>query len=95
MATTTVLTTPAQPDIQYAPDIEKWKARTQFRLQNETLKSELPPGFPKKLESDLVWEGETLKETYDWIYELNEEELDEIERALVYFKCNFLISFRS
>lgn len=76
-----------QPDIQYAPDFDKWRARTESRLQNEKLRTDLPPGFPEKLESDFVWDGDTLPGKYDWVYELNESELDEIERALSHFKC--------
>lgn len=81
MATTTVS---QQPDIEYAPNIDKWHTRTQWRLANETLPTELPPGFPRKLESDLVWEGQI---DYNWVYELNKDELEEIEQALVHFKC--------
>lgn len=83
----TAVRRPQQPDIQYAPDVDKWRARTETRLRNEKLESSLPPGYPQKLESDLVWEGETLKESYDWVYELKEDELDEIEKALSHFKC--------
>lgn len=82
----TAVRRPQQPDIQYAPDVDKWRARTETRLRNEKLESSLPPGYPQKLESDLVWEGETLKESYDWVYELKEDELDEIEKALSHFK---------
>lgn len=84
---TAVITAPQQPDIEYAPNVEKWRARTQRRLQTETLTKELPPGFPKKLVSDLVWEGDEIKGRYNWIYELNEAELNEIENALEHFKC--------
>ncbi|KAL1988656.1 hypothetical protein VTN96DRAFT_8356 [Rasamsonia emersonii] len=83
---TAVITAPQQPDIEYAPNVEKWRARTQRRLQTETLTKELPPGFPKKLVSDLVWEGDEIKGRYNWIYELNEAELNEIENALEHFK---------
>ena len=84
---TTVLTVPQQPDIEYAPNLDKWRARTETRLRQESLESELPPGFPRKLESSLVWEGETLKEHYDWVYELKEDEVQEIEEALAHFQC--------
>ena len=92
MSTTTIQTISQQPDIEYAPNINKWKARTESRLANEKLRSDLPPGYPKKLESDLVWEGESLKEKYNWVYELNQDELDEIERGLVHFKSMYHIS---
>ena len=96
MTTTTVtsLATPAalvagppgQPDISYAPNLEKYQARTASRLAEGNLPKTLPEGFPSKLQGDLVWEGETLAETYDWTYVLSEEQLDEIEAALRHFK---------
>ena len=71
-----------QPDIGYAPDYEKYVARVHKRTNSEKLDDSLPPGFPQKLESDLVWEGQDITGKYDWTYELNEEELAEIEKAL-------------
>ena len=91
MTTTFVLPT-QQPDIEYVPNVEKWRARTQRRLKTEKLSRELPPGFPKKLISDLVWEGDQLKDAYDWTYELNDDELNEIEHALVHFQCKLVAS---
>lgn len=76
-----------QPDIDYAPDLDKYLARVARRQKSEQLGTELPPGFPKQLESDLVWNGADVAEKYNFVYELNAEELQEIEEALVYFKC--------
>lgn len=84
---TTVVVTAQQPDIEYTPNIDKWRSRTERRLQTENLTKDLPNGFPKKLVSDLVWEGRELEGRYDWTYELNEAELDEIENALAHFLC--------
>lgn len=75
-----------QPDIGYAPDHDKYLARVKRRRENEKLESSLPPGFPQRLDSDLVWDGNTLAETYDWTYRLTEEDIDEIEAALRHFK---------
>lgn len=75
-----------QPDIGYAPDLDKYLARVQRRLKEENLEKSLPEGFPQKLESELVWDGQKLAETYDWTYELNEQELEEIEGALQHWK---------
>lgn len=75
-----------QPDIGYAPDLDKYLARVQRRLKEENLEATLPEGFPNQLESDLVWEGDSLAEKYDWTYVLNEEELEEIENALLHWK---------
>lgn len=78
---------PGQPDIAYHPDWNNYQARIARRLATEDLPKELPEGFPKELKGDLVWEGETLAEKYDWTYVLSEEQLAEIDAALQHFKC--------
>lgn len=88
MGSITTETTAAQPDIGYKPDFEKYQARTKLRLQTEPLREKgLPPGFPRQLVSDLVWEGEGLADKYDWTYTLTAEDIEELERALAHFKC--------
>ena len=77
-----------QPDIGYAPDLDKYLARVQRRQQAEKLQNTLPDGFPSELKSDLVWDGSTIAEEYKWTYELNEAEVKEIEDALKHFKCS-------
>ncbi|RAH74122.1 TauD/TfdA family dioxygenase [Aspergillus aculeatinus CBS 121060] len=84
--TITVTITAQQPDIQYAPDVNKWHTRTERRLRTETLPTELPSGFPAKLESDLVWEGKDIAERYNWTYVLTEADLEEIDAAVLHFK---------
>lgn len=88
MATAQVITSaPAlQPDIDYAPNLDKYLARVARRKESEKLETELPAGFPKQLESDLVWDGKDIADQYNWTYELNEAELHEIEAALAHFK---------
>lgn len=77
---------PGQPDISYAPDYEKWQARAARRLKEGNLPKTLPDGYPVKLAGNLVWEGETVAESYDWTYVLSAEQLDEIDRAVDHFK---------
>ncbi|KAI1659459.1 Clavaminate synthase-like protein [Daldinia decipiens] len=77
---------PGQPDISYAPDYDKWQARAARRLKEGNLPTTLPEGFPVQLKGDLVWEGETVADTYDWTYVLSDEQLDEIDRAVDHFK---------
>lgn len=77
---------PGQPDISYAPDYDKYQARAARRVQSENLPSTLPEGFPEQLKGDLVWEGDTLAETYDWTYVLREDQLAEIDEAVKHFK---------
>ncbi|KAI8263161.1 hypothetical protein K4K53_009608 [Colletotrichum sp. SAR 10_77] len=85
MATVTIAR-PVQPDIQYAPDREKWQARVASRVQEPDLPKALPEGLPAKFKSDLVWEGSTLANDYDWTYVLSTEQLNELDAALAYFK---------
>ncbi|KAF4123821.1 Taurine catabolism dioxygenase TauD, TfdA family [Geosmithia morbida] len=77
---------PGQPDIAYAPDYDNWQARVARRLADGNLPTSVPEGFPDKLEGDLVWEGSTLAETYNWTYSLNSEQLAEIDGAVAHFK---------
>ncbi|KAE9963103.1 hypothetical protein BLS_009689 [Venturia inaequalis] len=86
--TTTTLSHPAiQPDIAYAPDFAKYQARTKKRLASENLHEQtLPAGFPTKLEGDFVWDGDSIQGTYEWVHELTDTEIAEIEDALQHFK---------
>jgi len=79
-----------QPDIDYAPDLDKYLARVARRKATEELTSQLPDGFPQELKSDLVWDGSYIADKYNFVYELNAEELQEIEDALKHFKCESL-----
>ncbi|KAI1354611.1 TfdA family taurine catabolism dioxygenase TauD [Xylaria sp. FL0043] len=87
--TSTVLkapTPPGQPDISYHPSYEKWQARATRRQQEGNLQKSLPKGFPQKLNGDLVWEGETVANKYNWTYVLSPEHLAEIDQAVAHFK---------
>ncbi|KAF9741551.1 hypothetical protein PMIN06_011208 [Paraphaeosphaeria minitans] len=77
---------PGQPDISYAPDYAKYKARTERRLATEKLPSTLPSGFPEKLESDLVWDNTDIASRYDWTYILSSSDIAELDSALQHFK---------
>ncbi|KAJ4016263.1 hypothetical protein NW752_003386 [Fusarium irregulare] len=77
---------PGQPDIAYHPDWDKYQARVARRTQTENLTKELPEGFPKELKGDLVWDGDSIAEKYNWTYTFSNEQLDEIDKALAHFK---------
>lgn len=79
--------TPTQPDIEYHPNAEKWKARTALRLAEDPLlpNSPLPNGFPAKLTSPLVWQGDDWKNESEWVYDLAPEQLREIDDAVKHF----------
>ncbi|KAG0155044.1 hypothetical protein PDIDSM_617 [Penicillium digitatum] len=75
------------PDIQYHPDFKKYKQRTRRRKETETLQTTLPAGFPQKLVSSLVWEGKDVEKRDDWVYQLNHDQLDELDAALKSFRA--------
>ncbi|KAL0938052.1 taurine catabolism dioxygenase family protein [Colletotrichum truncatum] len=77
---------PGQPDIGYTPNLDNYLARTKRRQEQEKLDNKLPEGFPQKLESELVWDGNTLAETYDWNYVLTDADKKEVDEALQHFK---------
>lgn len=79
---------PGQPDIGYAPELDKYLARVKARTEGVTLDKSLPPGFPQKLESPLVWEGDEIGKRYQWSYELTDEDVEEIRAALKHFQCS-------
>lgn len=80
-----------QPDISYHPDVENWHNRTARRLAEDPSlpKTALPEGFPKKLDSPLVWQGSDWKNEQEWVYNLNTEQLKEIDDAVKHFKSQY------
>lgn len=78
--------TSRQPDIGYTPDYEKYLARTKWRIEHEELSPTLAPGFPERLESNLVWDNTDITSRFNWTYSLNTADLQEIETALQHFK---------
>ncbi|KAI0152987.1 TfdA family taurine catabolism dioxygenase TauD [Xylariaceae sp. FL1272] len=77
---------PGQPDIKYAPDYDNWQARVARRKSAGGLPTSLPAGFPEYLTGPMVWEGNTVTDTYDWTYVLSSSQLTEIDDALAHFK---------
>ncbi|KAM3435178.1 hypothetical protein NHJ13734_005663 [Beauveria thailandica] len=75
-----------QPDIAYAPNWDTYQARAKRRLDGGKLVKTLPDGFPAKLQSDLVWDGATVSDKYQWWYRLSESDVAEIDSALKHFK---------
>lgn len=78
-----------QPDIQYHPDYDKYTDRSRRRKATESLPRRVPEGFPEQLSSPLVWEGKDVEQREDWIFRLNDDQLDEIDAALKGFKGGY------
>lgn len=81
-----------QPDIEYHPNEEKWKARTARRLAEDhtLLQTPLPTGFPHKLESPLVWDERDWKDPQQWEYQLTIAQLKEIDDAVKHFNGKYV-----
>ncbi|KAL0631035.1 hypothetical protein Q9L58_010111 [Maublancomyces gigas] len=87
--TVTILKTPSnsvQPDISYHPDLQNYNARTKRRLQAESLAQVLPQGFPRRLESPLVWEADDFK-LDEWVVVLSDSDILEVDSAIEKFKA--------
>lgn len=83
----TYQTSPAQPGISYVPNPEQYARRTQHRMETESLHLVgLPTGFPQKLVSKMVWEGQDVTRDHDFVYTLSDAQVTEIESALGHFK---------
>ena len=95
LASTTIQPVTQQPDIEYHPNAEQYKARTARRLaKNPSLaKSTLPEGFPQKVESPLVWEGKDFKGESEWVYGLTPDQLGEIDDAVKHFRCEYAFTW--
>lgn len=78
-----------QPDIQYHPNFDKHTDRSRRRKATESLPRRVPEGFPEQLSSPLVWEGKDVEQREDWIFRLNDDQLDEIDAALKGFKGGY------
>jgi hypothetical protein len=86
MAAAAVATT-QQPDIHYTPDLANYEARVKRRRETEILATKLPVGFPLQLTSDLVWDGASIGDSFDWNFVFTASHIDELEVALAHFKC--------
>ncbi|KAF7359189.1 Clavaminate synthase-like protein [Mycena sanguinolenta] len=77
-----------QPDIFYHPDEAKFRARTARRLvEDPTLPQRpLPAGFPPSVDGPIVWEGKDWTDESQWVFNLTDEHLAEIDIALAHFE---------
>ncbi len=90
------ITIPKQPDISYHPDLEKYRLRTarRFQLDPHLAHVPLPKNFPPQVEGPNVWEGNDWTNEEQWVYQLSETQLKEIDEALEHFKgVSFLLGF--
>ncbi|KAF7294661.1 Clavaminate synthase-like protein [Mycena indigotica] len=78
---------PKQPDISYHPDAKKFRARTARRLAEDPSlpQQPLPANFPDRVDGPIVWEGKDWTDESQWVYNLSQTQLNEIDGALAHF----------
>lgn len=76
-----------QPEISYHPDLANFHSRSERLKQQRSPNQTLPDGFPQELTSPLVWEGKDFTNEKEWTFSLTETQLQEINNALIHFKC--------
>ncbi|KAF2489816.1 taurine catabolism dioxygenase TauD, TfdA family protein [Lophium mytilinum] len=74
-----------QADIDWVPSFEKYQARASRRVKEGNLPTEVPQGFPLSVEYAMRWTPEELRPS-QYIYNLSDEDVTEIDRALEHFK---------
>lgn len=78
----------SQSDFTYLPDRVNYKNRVARRLAEEQLEKDLPEGFPAQLEGPKLWKGSDYEgKESEWVYELSEAELKEIDDAVHDFEA--------
>lgn len=85
------------PVIEYHPDYAEYLQQSARRLaENPSLLDiSLPFGFPGRVEGPIIWEGKDWQGEHQWVYQMNDAELEEIDGALQYFKGALLESLLS
>jgi len=75
-------------DISWQPDYSKFVERSK-RLESARSETKLPEGWPSRLESSLVWDGNEINGEDDYVYHLTSDELEELTAAIRHFKGLF------
>lgn len=77
-------------DIGWVPDQERFKLRTQARLKDQSLHTDVPKGWPKTVQGPLVWHRNETQDQSQYIYNLSLDEVAEIEASLARVKNSSL-----
>ena len=57
-------------------------------MAEEQLETDLPEGFPEQLEGPKLWKGSDYEgKEHEWIYQLNDQELQEVDKAVHDFEA--------
>lgn len=80
-----------RPTTAYIPDRDEYEARVKRLEKDLKPGTKLPDGFIKKINGPRVWSAESIRNPDMFRVQLGENEVEEIENALQYFKVKFLI----
>jgi len=81
------------PEIQWDPSYATYQSRVEMLSQLQFPRPQaVPTGFPKVVDAPWVWEGSTFRNDQDYILQLNEKDLQEIDEAVNYFKSKLSYS---
>lgn len=84
-----------QPEIRWTPDYKLYQERQEKRTRDGNLSTELPKGWPRRIDGPEVWEGVGADSDKDegnderWVVQFDKDHLREIEHALKAFKKAF------
>ncbi|KAK4442342.1 hypothetical protein QBC34DRAFT_454976 [Podospora aff. communis PSN243] len=81
---------PCYADIGYAIDEKKYLARVKARTEAGGLPTEVPAGWPTKLEGPLLWSSDSFQDESEYVYTLTDADKTELLAALKTFKAHGL-----
>jgi len=81
---------PKYADIEYEIDVQKYLARSKARMAAGGLPTEVPAGWPQKLEGPLVWSSNDFPNEDEYVYKLTDDDKTELLYALHSFKSKLL-----
>ena len=90
-----------QPDIEWVPEYSKYLARQEKRRATENLQTQVPFGWPERVDGPEVWDGSKFKTENGglgdatWVVHFKPSHIRDLERALAYYRVREYIAFES
>ena len=75
-----------ESSISYFPNETEYLKRLQWRLQSDSLETEVPPGWPRAVEGTLAWQDDRLNDDDEFVHHLTPAELSDVDNALENFR---------
>ncbi|KAF1986479.1 Clavaminate synthase-like protein [Aulographum hederae CBS 113979] len=78
---------PGGPNIQWDPSYATYRARVNMLAKLDLPRpNQVPQGFPEMVSAPWAWDGSEYDDGDNYVLKLTEDDIEEIERALRYFK---------